>query len=289
MEAMADILKADQLESLACRWMGLALWSSFQEKQAIEVLDNASSFFHGTNIAFGSRILENILEVAAECIYATCTLTDLTCSAMERLGRSSRQRGDELLCVAVRSLERHAEISQEIENLASEASTAGAVQLFQQENEISSSKDILENLNEIKRWWENIKRQPTGLGLNNSIPRLSSILPRSDLFPEGAPRQHAEPTAHILVSEGSRHRKQKRSQTSANTLRSSNSQDAVHALQDEASTTMRRPIRFRKWGDELLSQEVVDPETPGEVRPRLTYPCIAPTMPPDIQTVFESQ
>lgn len=289
LEAMADILKADQLESLACRWMGLALWSSFQEKQAINALDDASSFFNGAKKSFCDHILDDFLEVAAECIYATCTLTDLTCSAMERLGRSSKQRGDELLLEVEKSLRRHAEISQRLEELALEESFFQTVQLFMKEHEISSSKDILENLNGIKRWWENVKKQPAGLVKENCIPRISSILPRSDLFSEGAQRHTSEPTAHIIVSEGSRRRKKKQSQSSTNILRNSYSQNAVHALEKERSKTSHCPIKYRKWGDGLLSQEAVDSETAGEAQPKLKYPCVAPPMPPEIQILFSRQ
>ena len=45
-ESVEDSLKADQLESMAFRWMGISLWLSSQEKEAISSLEHASSFSH---------------------------------------------------------------------------------------------------------------------------------------------------------------------------------------------------------------------------------------------------
>jgi hypothetical protein len=294
-DTTADILKADQLESLACRWMGLSLWSCSKEKQAIEVLEQASSLFSesaGGRKTFRGRLLHDMLEVAAECIFATCTLADLACSAMERLNRSARHKGDELLSVVTQALERHAKISQEIEHLAiDDNSIADEVQMFQRENEISASMDILQDLDQIKEWWENVKKQPTGFGSNNrnSIPRLSAKFPRSDLFPDGSPNGHAEPTAHIIiVSEGSRRRKKKHNQAAVNALSSSESYDAVRALKDADSKRTRRRTEFRKWGDDLFPQEVVDIEAPAVTRPKLQYPFTAPAIPADMKLVLNT-
>ena len=43
--------------------------------------------------------------------------------------------------------------------------------------------------------------------------------------------------------------------------------------------------KYRKWGDELLPQEL-DPET-GKMVPKLSYPCVAPPMPPEIAAIYE--
>ena len=63
--------------------------------------------------------------------------------------------------------------------------------------------------------------------------------------------------------------------------------DAVHALGDEEHTVVK-PLIFRKWGDELLPQEIVNPQT-GETRPKLVYPAIAPEMPAEIRAVLLGQ
>jgi hypothetical protein len=290
-QTLADIMEADKLESLACRWMGLAFWSLNQEKQAIEVLDQASSLFRGTNAACRSQLLPNLLEVAAECIHATSTLADLACSAMERLNRSAREKGDSLLDVVTGALERQAEIVRGLAT-SSESGLLATAQAFQQENDFASSKSILDNLEEIRQWWESMKNQPTGFGMKTAIPRR---LPRSVLFPEGDPRggPFAEPTAHILISEGSRRRKKTQSQATSSSVRARNNtlgdsqRGAIHAL---LQVNVRRPKKFRKWGDELLPQEPVDPNFPsGATRAKLAYPSVAPIMPPEILLIFNAQ
>ena len=278
-EAMADILRADQLDSLACRWMGVALWPSSQQR-AIEVLQKASSFFRSTEYEFRSYLMQYILEVSAECIYATCTLTDLLCSEMERLSRSSRQKGDEFLCLVTSALQRHVAISREIERLSSEPASASEVQLFQQENELASSKDIHQTSEDIKKWWQDIKRQPNVL--TSKAPRLSSSMPRSDLFPDGAITPSENPTGYVLLSEASKRKQKRRNPNYRGKYTNTSQQDAVHALEDNVTST-QPPTRFRKWGDELLQQvESVD----GMQLPRLAYPCVAPEIPPEIRAMM---
>jgi hypothetical protein len=285
-ETMEDCLRADQLESLACRWMGLCMWLLSQEKEAISALEHASSFFR-SNGSPRNDFLPIILEIAAECVYATCTLTDLVCSVMESLHRNAKERGDEYICIVKRSLRRYADIIGRLEQLSSEEGTRTMIQAFQQDNEISSSKDVLENLAEIECWWQNKKTQPAVLVAKNSAPRLSSILPRLDVFPGGLDKQqYSEPTAHIILSEGRRQRKRKMS--SGSRFQDSNTHRAVRALQqDDKAESISQPLRFRKWGDGLLPR-VENPGNAEVIGPKLVYPSVAPPMPDDIRAYIEA-
>jgi hypothetical protein len=285
-EAMVDSLRSDQLESLACRWMGLSLWLSFQEKEAISVLEHASSFFV-SNRKPRSELIPPMLELAAECIYATCTLMDLACSKMEQLPRSENDKGDEYLTKVKGSLQRYAEIVGRLEQIVSlDQSWSTMVQVFQQDNEISSSKLVLENLAEIQGWWQTKKMK---LSAKTSIaPRLSSILPRLDLFPGGAMNKSPEPTAHIMLSEG-RRRKQKQAGGNFRSQDLSSSNNAVYALASDESKGRKLPLRFRKWGDDLLynraetddSRRNKDGDAFDTIKKKavLVYPSIAPPLP----------
>ena len=46
----------------------------------------------------------------------------------------------------------------------------------------------------------------------------------------------------------------------------------IHALVDEAARTSRRPLQFRKWGDELLLPQIIVES--GESKPKLVYPAV---------------
>ena len=278
-ESVEDSLRANQLESLAFRWMGISLWLSSREKDAISAFEHASSFFQ-SNTNPRIDLLSSILELSGECIYATSTLVDLVCSAMERLGRNSLEKGDEYLEVISRSMKRYAEISETIERISSQDSLSAIVEDFKNENEICSSNVILQNLSEIEKWWAKKKNAPTDFGSRDRAPRLSSLLPRSDVFPNGLNSNYSEPTAHIMISEGRRQRKQKQSRESG--YNKSSSVDAVRALREKTNDATKI-IEFRKWGDELL------PGYDKSVGTKLTYPSIAPAMPEEIRLYLETQ
>eukprot|EP00980_Cylindrotheca_fusiformis_P008009 scaffold1706_cov116-Cylindrotheca_fusiformis.AAC.12 len=285
--SIEDSLRADQLESLACRWMGLSMWLISQEKEAISALEHAASFFKSNTIP-RKELIAAMLEVAAECVYATCSLTDLVCSAMEDLHRNEKERGDELLCVVKRALRRNVEIVGRLEQLVAEKETEPIILTFQEESEISSSREILDYLTEIECWWQKKRAQSTTLLAKESVPRLSSILPRTDVFPAGPDKQrHSGPTAHIILSEGRRQRK--RRMAGSGGFENFHSQSPVRALQQHpkvASDVL--PLRFRKWGDELLrSRTKNSPDTRG-VGASLPYPSVAPPMPDDIKVYIEA-
>ena len=115
-EAVLDIVRANQIESLACRWIGIATWPpssspnnnkhttqqqhQYQDeyKEAINMLQKASTLWHnaimqqqardtrgGDYAHYSDDILQEVLGGAAECFYATSALTDLACEAMEKI------------------------------------------------------------------------------------------------------------------------------------------------------------------------------------------------------------
>jgi hypothetical protein len=97
------------------------------------------------------------------------------------------------------------------------------------------------------------------------------------------------PTVCIIV--GAISCKRRRQTTTATTTQDGNTtmmrrreNTAVHAILDDNSHP--RPTKFRKWGDEPLSQVVVVNEEMGETRAKLLYPAVAPPMPPELQAMI---
>jgi hypothetical protein len=286
-----EVFKSDQLESLISRWNGVAYWPSQQQK-SVEAFDRAGSFFFSRPlndiIRNHQELLFGLLEVGVECIHAGTTLADVACTAMERLTRANETRmeqGNALLSLIQRSLERNAKISETFESLKSQAKLAQGIQSFQQDNNMISSSDIRESLVEIQKWWSDIKSQPGGLGVESGS-RTGSDLPRGDLFSLGLTQQQPV-NRRFVVQEGASNRRKRGDRSGTVTSHawgSSNGDAATHALVDEAASTSRRPLQFRKWGDELLPQIIAES---GESKPKLVYPAIAPEMPPEIRAMIE--
>jgi hypothetical protein len=173
-----------QLESLACRWMGVALWSSSsqssqQQKAAIEMLEHAASFFEKReeyynairNRPSGCLLQQRqLLELGAECIYAVSTLTEFLCTAMESLvvhditttttttatatatqASLQTKKGNNYLEIIQRSLNQYASIRNAMEQLA--ASVNQQIISLEEEYDIASPEEIKQTSTAIQLWW----------------------------------------------------------------------------------------------------------------------------------------
>jgi hypothetical protein len=93
-----EVFKADQLESLISRWIGVAYWPSQQQK-SVGAFDRAGSFFFSRPlndiVRNHQELLFGLLEVGIECMHAGTTLADLACTAMERLTRANETRREQ--------------------------------------------------------------------------------------------------------------------------------------------------------------------------------------------------
>ena len=302
-DTVLEIFKADQLESLISRWIGVAYWhhQPSQQQKSVQAFDRAGSFFFSRPlndmIRNHQELVFGLLEVGIECMHAGTTLADVACTAMERLTRAATEtrmeQGNELLSLIQRSLERNAKISETFESLKSQAKMAQGIESFQQDNNMISSSDIRESLVEIQKWWSDIKSQPGGLGIESSSGSrtIGSDLPRGDLFSLGLTTQQQQPVnRRFIVQEGASNRRKRGDQSGTGTSHawgsSNNGDAAIHALGDDeaAARTSRRPLQFRKWGDELLPQIILES---GESKPKLVYPAVAPEMPPEMRAMIE--
>jgi hypothetical protein len=233
---MADTIQADQLQSLACQWMGVALWSSSsqssqQQKAAIEMLEHAASFFEKReeyynairNRPSGCLLQQRqLLELGAECIYTVSTLTDFLCTAMESLvvhniittttittatttqASLQTKKGDNYLEIVQRSLNQYASIRNAMEQLA--ASVNQQIISLKEEYGIASPKGIKQTSTAIQLWChqQDCKNPQnnsanTRLGDSRSTPRVDWS--RSDLGGGGGnqPSPAKAPTARIIV------------------------------------------------------------------------------------------
>ncbi|KAL3939242.1 MAG: hypothetical protein SGBAC_005992 [Bacillariaceae sp.] len=278
-ECREDSLRADQLESLSYRWMGVCLWKASRETDAIKTLQKASLFFK-MNFEPRPELIPSTLEVAAECIFATCALSDLVCSAMEELTRSSLSKGENYVIVAERALRRYVEIVSGFERLPQGHVTSESFQSLRETNDIKTSEAILNHISQVKRWWAKKKSQPTiaSLMVKDATGTVKSSLPRFDIFSSGLTlANNTLPTAHITLSNGRRPPQQARGGAPQ---RHSN---LATAFSSPGETESENPLQFRKWGDQLLPKS----DTTVDSVPHLSYPSIAPPIPDDLRALSQ--
>jgi len=282
-EAISYILKSKQLESLAYRWMGMGLWLVSQETKAIESFLQASQFLNEKDLTNWYKDFDDdIFDLAAESIYATCDLADRCKSKMEKLDQSSRMTGDQILCILNRALDRHADISGTIERLY----FTDRAKDFNLEYEITSAKDVIAYRNTIIKWWEENNEHIRDEGGNR---RCLPSFKRSDLSSNTNVILASEPTNSIFSSDGKKKRRHK--QMTSNNTHGEHSghkkkRDAVYALSDTLINEVLHqplvPIKYRKWGDELAhAQHFGDENIASSVR--LQYPSVCPVMPLEYQ------
>lgn len=300
-ESTSYIFKSEQLKSLACRWMGRGFWLISQEKKSIAAFEQASQTFDDANLKEwqNSGYYEgDVFEVAAEAIYATCDLADRCYSRMEEFEYQStllRKKGNGMLDTVTRALNRHIEISESIERYC----CPFRAKHFRVEFDISSIEDVRLYRDEIiKRWKDLVNKQVCSAPPTKGHHRLS--VKRSDItsftnvvLTSDEPRSNS-----IFSSHGSKKRRyQTHSKESyytngyrGNKERTpSTNTDAVYALSSERSHHQPRPpIKFRKWGDEILiaeQHEAQQEKSGGEIEESrssslvLAFPSIAPPIP----------
>ena len=315
-EIFLDKLKADELESLTFRWKATGQWQ-FNRQESHQLFSRASGFFFSTvadEIIRGNQVLLfKLLEIGVGCIQSNNVLSDLSCSVVEQMVGARQQVSKKATCEehienVKTALQKNSEISKAIASLASRSSFGSDIRSFQEDQEILSPEQYVASKNEIVAWWEDVKNRPTSVERTAGRPE---DLPRNDLMSQGRPmpRLSSDATQRFTIDGTVSKRQQQRNQSSSSrgggrggfgkgtsasrrssaTYDGDDSFDAVFALADNddpnQSVAASKPLVFRKWGDQLLPQEVVNPET-GETRAKLVYPAIAPEMPPEIKALL---
>jgi hypothetical protein len=302
-EVTSYILKSKQLESLAYRWMGRGFWSISKEKKSIAAFEQASQFFNAANFDMWQKngyLEDDILEVAAEAIYATCDLADRCYSRMKELEKHSPvplKKGNETLDTVIRALTRHIEISESIERHY----CSFRAQHFRVEYDISSIEEVGLHRDEIIKGWKDlVNKEIKSSTLTKETRRLSVKRPDITSFTNALQTSDKSPTNFIFSSDGIKRRRYQAQRKGSNKeLARSTNIDALHALPSEGlHHRQRQPIKFRKWGDGILVAEQHkareensdrNPEESGSYSLVLAYPSVAPPIPKEFQFVSNSR
>mmetsp|Transcript_12170 Transcript_12170/g.30803 ORF Transcript_12170/g.30803 Transcript_12170/m.30803 type:complete len:839 (-) Transcript_12170:245-2761(-) len=301
LESTSYIFKSKQLESLACRWMGRGFWLISEEKKSIASFQQASHTFSRSNTHEwhnNTYFEEDILELAAEAIYATCDLADRCYSKMEEFQSQSSwllKKGNEMLDIVTRALTRHIEISESIERYY----CPFKAKHFRVEYDVSSIQDVTSHRDVIIKQWKDrlINKQTCSSASAKSHPHLS--VKRSDIMSLTTviTTSNAPHTKSILSSDGRKKRRYNahgKGSHRANGYRGndigvpSTNADAVHALTgNDPRDQQGSQIKFRKWGDGILIAEQLraQEDSGGQSDENnsttlvLAYPSIAPPLP----------
>jgi hypothetical protein len=284
-ETAMDCAEADQLESLANRWLGNSLWRHGRRKEAVLAYKQSSRFFDDSrhNVASSPDfLLEAEITLGVECFYACTSLADVALDALEKLqivvqGHPLRQeslcKGEELFAIALDAYKRASLVSANLQTLANRGSSPVSVEIVFRENAILAPKEIESHVKEISEWWVQ-KKQGIVLRPKDGTIHANANELRNDLFAFGPLRPKHDNPKRYTVQEGSSRRK-RRKQGGGFTSTATR----IHGNGDEV-TESRPPKqrKYRKWGDELLPQVTTES---GKIIP-FGYPACAPPLPPGV-------
>jgi len=288
-EGAFDTLQAAGLRSLSNRWMGRALWNQGRRKDAQESFKRGGTMLcdddaYNIPLAVNEDLLEAELEVWVDNYYSWTSMADLASLVLERAPQSSArdepQKYEEVLSVVKLALDGAASVSKAIQVRASSArSTGERYENLCAEHSIECPEDLLSWWTKIKDWWAKKKSLP------EKIRDLSGIstahLPRNDIVAEVYPKNTALPRRRLVITEGSLRRGRKKRQAGGYSI-------IGHSAEEPVSNSTERfqqpPRKYRKWGEELLPHTV---NASGNIIPKLSYPSVAPEMPPAIKAIFE--
>lgn len=297
-EIKIDLWKGKELMSLTHRWKAIALWylSKFNDSYrqfhlAASCCKKADNPMNNNNNDDESDVEVDHaqLDCQIECYYAWTQLSDLCMNSLQRgtvhLIRTNTKIYDTIFEYVTNGL-----------HLASNMSTS-IHQSFMKLNgytskdnyHIKSSNELLQGLDEIMLWWKQKK--------SNALKQLSSItnttmttvgpidIIRSDLYGE-IPKL---PTKLYTFYEGSSSNRQRSKNGIVQKNRNHNKNVSGNMNNNKENSTNHVIVQkqtYRKWGDELLPHQEIDPIT-GIMKPKLIYPSIAPSIPDEMKLLYE--
>ncbi|CAB9520062.1 expressed unknown protein [Seminavis robusta] len=298
LETAMDAVRADQLETLAMRWLGTALWYQGTKKEAWKQIKAGAALFSETSRKLESEagidtgIHRVLCELGSKCYDVCIAIADLASADMERmpLTSGSVQDGEKLLSYVKGSLMKASEVIDTIYNffilIPSEELTFDE---FLTENEMMGEQAIQLHLKTVEEWWERSRKIATRPIAVDSIAmeKRPFPLPRSEVEPMGLENM---PTRRFTMDEGANHRRHKKKRRGANPMYHKHSGELLSAVSDGFGAAddkqQEPPKRYRPWGDELLPQLVN--EATGRSTPKIEYPSVAPPMPAHILAMLQA-
>ena len=299
-EDIFDALKARELDCMASRWMGEALWATGQESKAFDVLKKASNIYDERTIDLNCCELLDVIDLASECIYATDKLAELAYSCLKKIGRTSSvlspastMEGDVLMTKIRNAIDRHIEIYLSVQNLGGR---------FDEDSEIATIAETASCLKEIVLWWNNVK-EGKHVSMNQQETTRDPFR-RSDLSSIPAPdllngnwtatassrnvtacdEKNGTGNSTNFPRTQNRSNVQRRSSSPFHSKKSkrfgvsTSTSGSAYSPTPKTDATSTTPIMYRKWGDELVKEK-----NNGSI----PFPTTAPSLPPEFQALLD--
>lgn len=278
-EILLDKLQAHELQMLARRWIGAALWYLDRWNEARVCFEQASSipndYLHISYSGDGEDILFQLsINLHVESYYSWVTLSDLASTVLEQASvselRQNPKKYEEALDYALRALDKAAAISALIHRLVNEK----WIHLSNDKGVIAEI-ELRDTRRDLHDWWKRkekvlLDRIPT----DNRSYSVSS-LPRADI--EVDPSYNVAPTRRMIL-------KDERKRKNSNKTSVGGSFAGVPSVVEDRhhSVVSTSQWVYRKWGDELLPHQ---PDETGKSIPQLPAVSKSPVMPPEMTAV----
>lgn len=258
----ADKLRAFQLHALAKRNNGVALWHSYQRKEAQKAFELAA--VSPQLETDGPDDYAILFECHVERYNAWTTFADLAIGTLER--------------AEMKSIRENAEFYADIYQMVKKAMT-GAMEVStyietflctegRMTKSVTTAIDLQTSLQEIETWWE--ERSVQANSRIKTAPHTHTLRSDLTLLPSKAPPRR-------FVIGGRSHQADE-----APPQQKNRRQPSSHRHTPPATTTPVR--RYRKWREDMIMDE-----SSGKWVPKLEYPAAAPPMPPEFAVLLAAR
>ena len=279
-DSIIDVLQSMKLASLIRRWKGTALWLQGKYSKAQDIFVESATVYKEfedlMQSATETTYVDLVLEVYVECYHGAVVLADLGASLLDSLPLSKKVLGDCILQYFETGCSEACEVLRLLNSVLT--ATDRVKDDFNSDNGIQTCEEIKEYQGFMSQWWKSRSTsEETSIQVDNR--NLQDRMVRSELYGEGAGDHSRIPDRIFTIQEGSKRRIGKKKSD-----RSGLSKDGTSGQRSSVDIqvpSQRR--RFRRWGDDFLPK-IKDKRT-GRMIPKLSYPVIAPEMPPEIASL----
>lgn len=264
--------EADELYSMAVKWLGLCFWQLGEKDQAIDSLlkSHGEGDMDSLPLSAALSVLHANMKCLLEKYYAASSLINLVTKEVDNslLSKENCEHYKGLVSIAVRGYSRAMEISDLLYSVAqSRADTPIQLNDLIHEHDIVSSQGLQEMRDSFVQMWDD---KSTKVSLRSLVHASdyrkdnSRDLPRSDLFPSGfmpSNKSNVKVGKFVLNKSDETSKQtddQVRVSKDANHKRNDNSFDSFGL---ESTSEMQRPLNpmnfqekvtYRLWGDDVL-------------------------------------
>jgi hypothetical protein len=263
---------------------------------AEKLFEEGWSLFRGFNIACRIQLMPILLGTVEACIESCSTLASLGCTDLENMLQNGvdEEKGSCILRMISKAITKQTEILRDVESLrrTSDPPIQELIKNFEREHSFPSSSASQQSLDEIKTWWRKSRDAPNTLEHQKS----KETLPRADISGLGTLKQSA-PSGNLPFQGDYQRKNRARNAVAGGRMKYGNPTVRSEEPTTDAGGTWNpsapytRPIKFRKWGDELIQISTStkgEHGVGGEQAPlQFPYPTSPPPIPAELLLLYD--